>query len=216
MLKGLLVNKFRNKYCNPKRPNLMLYIDNEVSKFLSSDRLTEDNLKKLDGKILREAQTRDKMDYILDDRRSHAGEMVKSARHQFNANNGDTMSQTLVQMPSIKRSQAGDLTERGSVVASQVLGTPQPVPSRRAISISSQSARQETLSHIGKSGKPKDDEWNAIVKFNTLIHYEEQKRAEQRDLERKKFIKLELDRQIADRQIIKQRQVEESEVYFKQ
>jgi ubiquinone biosynthesis protein UbiJ len=55
MLKGLLINKFRNKYFNPKKPNLMLYIDNEVNKFLSSDRLTEDNLRKLDGKILKEA-----------------------------------------------------------------------------------------------------------------------------------------------------------------
>lgn len=46
------------------------YIDNEVQKFLKNDRLTEDNLKKLDDKILREAELRDKKDDILDDRKS--------------------------------------------------------------------------------------------------------------------------------------------------
>jgi hypothetical protein len=35
----------------------------------------------------------------------------------------------------------------------------------------------EVFSQVGKSGKLEDDEWNAIVKFNTLLHYEEQKLA---------------------------------------
>jgi hypothetical protein len=35
----------------------------------------------------------------------------------------------------------------------------------------------EVFSQVGKSGKIEDDEWNAIVKFNTLLHYEEQKLA---------------------------------------
>jgi hypothetical protein len=61
-LKGLLVNKFKVKYGD--RPNIAAYIDNEVQKFLKNDRLTEDNLKKLDDKILREAELRDKKDHI--------------------------------------------------------------------------------------------------------------------------------------------------------
>jgi hypothetical protein len=48
-LKGMLVNKFKLKY--GKNPNIGSYIDNEVVKFLKNDRLTEDNLKKLDDKI---------------------------------------------------------------------------------------------------------------------------------------------------------------------
>ena len=59
-LKGLLVNKFKVKYGD--KPNIAAYIDNEVQKFLKNDRLTEDNLKKLDDKILREAELRDKKD----------------------------------------------------------------------------------------------------------------------------------------------------------
>ena len=59
-LKGLLINKFKVKYGD--KPNIAAYIDNEVQKFLKNDRLTEDNLKKLDDKILREAELRDKKD----------------------------------------------------------------------------------------------------------------------------------------------------------
>ena len=56
---------------------------------------------------------------------------------------------------------------------------------------------------MGKTGKVQDDEWNAIVKFNTLLHYEEQKRQQEKEAERKRLIKLELDRQLADRRIRK-------------
>ena len=47
------------------------YIDNEVGKFLKNDRLTEENLKKLDDKILKESELRDKKEELLDDRRSN-------------------------------------------------------------------------------------------------------------------------------------------------
>ena len=67
-LKGLLVNKFKLKYGD--KPQLAKYIDNEVQKFLKNDRLTEDNLKKLDDKILKESELRDKKEAILDDKRS--------------------------------------------------------------------------------------------------------------------------------------------------
>ena len=67
-LKGLLINKFKLKYGN--KPNISAYIDNEVQKFLKNDRLTEENLKKLDDKISKENTLRDKKEAILDDRRS--------------------------------------------------------------------------------------------------------------------------------------------------
>lgn len=67
-LKGLLVNKFKLKYGD--RPQISKYIDNEVEKFLKNDRLTEDNLKNLDGKILKESELRDKKENIIEDRKS--------------------------------------------------------------------------------------------------------------------------------------------------
>jgi len=63
-----LISKFKLKYGN--KPNVAAYIDNEVTKFLKNDRLTEDNLRKLDEKIMKESEIRDKKEAILDDRRS--------------------------------------------------------------------------------------------------------------------------------------------------
>lgn len=70
-LKGLLINKFKVKYGN--KPNVASYIDNEVNKFLKNDRLTEENLKKLDDKINKESKIREKQDAILDERKSQKG-----------------------------------------------------------------------------------------------------------------------------------------------
>ena len=70
-LKGLLVNKFKLKYGN--KPSISNYIDNEVGKFLNNDRLTEDNLRKLDDKIGKETDLRAKKEAILVDRKSEKG-----------------------------------------------------------------------------------------------------------------------------------------------
>jgi hypothetical protein len=53
----------------------------------------------------------------------------------------------------------------------------------------SQGAKTEVYSEIEE-----EDEWTAIQKFNTLLHYEEQKQAILRDKERKRLIKEELDK----------------------
>lgn len=64
----MLINKFKLKYGN--KPVIAQYIDNEVGKFLKNDRLTEENLKRLDEKISKESELRDKKEAILDDRKS--------------------------------------------------------------------------------------------------------------------------------------------------
>ena len=45
-----------------------------------------------------------------------------------------------------------------------------------------------------------NDEWAAIQKFNTLLHFEEQKQAMIRDAERKRLIREQLANQIADKE----------------
>ena len=57
-LKGLLINKFKLKYGD--KPQISKYIDNEVARYLKNDRLTEDTLRNLDGKIGKEAELRDR------------------------------------------------------------------------------------------------------------------------------------------------------------
>ena len=75
-LKGLLANKFKLKYGNHSQ--LAKFIDNEVQKFLTNDRLTENNLKNLDTKIMKEADTRDKKEAILADRASQRSQSAHS------------------------------------------------------------------------------------------------------------------------------------------
>lgn len=76
----MLINKFKLKYGD--KPQLAKYIDNEVARFLKNDRLTEDNLKRLDDRISKESDLRDKKEGIVDDRRSErsAGGRAQSQR----------------------------------------------------------------------------------------------------------------------------------------
>ena len=46
----MLISKFRAKF-GKDHPDLKNYIDNEVQRFMSANRLTETNLKELDEKI---------------------------------------------------------------------------------------------------------------------------------------------------------------------
>jgi hypothetical protein len=75
-LKGMLTNKFKLKYGG--KANVSKYIDNEVGKFLKNDRLSEDNLKRLDEKIGKEFDLRAKKDDILQDRQSQKGADARS------------------------------------------------------------------------------------------------------------------------------------------
>ena len=69
-------NKFKLKYGNHSA--LSKFIDNEVQRFLTNDRLTENNLKGLDTKIQREAENRDKKSQILEDRKSQRSQSAHS------------------------------------------------------------------------------------------------------------------------------------------
>ena len=177
-LKGMLVNKFKIKYGD--KPQLSKYIDNEVARFLKNGRLTEDNLRGLDSKISKEADLRDKKEAILDDRKSN-----DSARRRQRNRSGRAASQ------ADRRSQPGDVK---SVASSRRSSQPHSIHSRRqadqmSVASSHVSRRTEAYSELAE-----EDEWTAIEKFNTLLHYEEQKQAIAREKERRRLIKQELDR----------------------
>jgi hypothetical protein len=48
-----------------------------------------------------------------------------------------------------------------------------------------------------------EDEWDAIQRFNTNLHFEEQRQTMMREVERKRLIKIELDKQVKEKQIRK-------------
>ena len=74
---------------------------------------------------------------------------------------------------------------------------------------SSKKPQTEVYSEIDE-----EDEWTAILKFNTLLHYEEQKQAMLREKERKRLIKQELDKQLQEKKRRKSAEKEEDNMYF--
>jgi hypothetical protein len=191
-LKGMLVSKFKLKYGEKK--DLGKYIDNEVARFLKNGRLTEDNLRTLDVKISKEAELRDKKKEILDDRKSNAGSVRSRAS-------------------SHARSQAGNVAaDAKSVASSRRSGQARSVRSARGADemsvMSGMSKKTDVYSELAE-----EDEWTAIEKFNTLLHYEEQKQMMLREQERRRLIKAELDKQIADKKLRETTEVEEKKMY---
>jgi len=77
-LKGMLMNKFKLKY--GEKAQIGKYIDNEVAKFLKNDRLSEDNLKRLDERIGKETDLRNKKEGILLDRKSEVDQRSIASR----------------------------------------------------------------------------------------------------------------------------------------
>jgi len=73
---------------------------------------------------------------------------------------------------------------------------------------SSQQARTEVMEDLNE-----EDEWTAIMKFNTLLHYEEQKQALLRDKERKRLIREELDNQLKEKKHKVMADVKEDRMY---
>ena len=58
-----------------------------------------------------------------------------------------------------------------------------------------------------------NDEWTAIQKFNTLLHFEEQKQAMAREEERKRLIREQLDQQVRQKELKHKDEKDESRLY---
>lgn len=58
-----------------------------------------------------------------------------------------------------------------------------------------------------------EDEWTAIQKFNTLLHYEEQKQAMLREQERRRLIRAELDKQMKEKNQRESEELNERRMY---
>ena len=100
--------------------------------------------------------------------------------------------------------------DAASKVASEVMSRRSQRSNRSAYSQSRASKVSSKYSEINEN-----DEWVAIQKFNTLLHYEEQKQAQLREEERKKLIKQELDRQINAKKQREDALKEENDLYVK-
>ena len=83
-------------------------------------------------------------------------------------------------------------------------------------------ADQESLltasvkSKLSESDLDEEDEWAAIQKFNALLHFEEQKQLAQREAERKKLLKQELEAQWKSKADKREQQRREDQAYHYQ
>jgi hypothetical protein len=167
-LKGLLINKFKVKYGATQALNK--FIENEVQKFLTNERLTEASLKALDAKIARETDNRDRKSQILDDHKSQRSQSARSQISRRSLGQRSTGGLSHQALSEFNKRNGEDNVSRG-------------VPSIRSkrSAVSSYASKRSGISQI-LSGKPshyseidENDEWVAIQKFNTLLHFEEQK-----------------------------------------
>jgi len=184
----MLINKFKLKYGD--RPNVSKFIDNEVVKYLKNDRLTEDTLRNLDSKIMKEVALRDKREQIQDDRKSNASGVRAASSGGLRKKDLDAMSQA---SRHSQRSANGRRPVDGVSVASS-----QAPP------------MTEVYSEIAE-----EDEWTAIQKFNQLLHYEEQKQAMMREQERRRLMRQELDKQMQEKADKQRANRQEEDVYYK-
>lgn len=187
----MLIHKFKLKYGDKAEH----YINNEVGKFLSNNRLTEENLKKLDEKIGWEADMRNKKQDVLNDHLSQKSGASRASRPKTGA-----------QQPGVKWERStGDLNDVMSVKSyasswmSGASGVKQTAPQGKPdIAPDTMSLRSDesqlSWPLTNYSNLNEEDEWTAIMNFNTILHYEEQKQAFLREKERKRLIKEELDR----------------------
>ena len=181
----MLIHKFKLKYGN--KPNISSYIDNEVTKYLKNSRLTENSLKMLDEKINKESAIRDKKEAILDDRKSQRSNasrpMSQHSRRSGQMGNADAKSIASSRISGVSAKQLQQLSQ-----------TSKQDQLDRMSMLTSEKAQSEAFSELNE-----EDEWVAIQKFNTLLHYEEQKQAIMRDAERKRLIRQELDNQMNEK-----------------
>lgn len=197
-LKGMLISKFKLKY--GEKPALAKYIDNEVTRFMKNGRLTEDNLRNLDSKISKEAQQRDKKEAILEDHKSQRSASQKAPSVHSRA--AAAANEDAKSIRSVASSRHSSQAPRDFQARKREIDN--------LSQLSSQHAKTEVYSEIAE-----DDEWAAIQKFNTLLHYEEQKQAIVREQERRRLIKQELDRQVLEKETRKQDEINERRMYEK-
>ncbi len=220
-LKGLLSNKFKLRYGTEAMP----WINNEVGKFLNNERLTEENLRKLDDKIGKEAQLREKKQDALSEHRS-----VKSGSRPRTTASGAASRKSAALQHAGQRAAEGGMDDAISVksyASSRMSGASNlsrksgaSARPKKGVAPDAKSL-QSDLDTVSQASRPmsqysklnEEDEWTAIMNFNTVLHYEEQKQAMLREQERKRLVKDELDRQVRAKKLRNRNEVEEDRLY---
>ena len=153
----MLISKFQSKF-GKEHPDLKSYIDNEVQRFMSANRLTETNLKDLDQRICTEKFNIEKKAAIKADRAAKLDLAdAKSETSKANKNRPQTAVPKKDTYDDLKSQQS--INSRGSKAA-PVEALPE-VRKDFASKASSVMTKSEAPAH-SDSELDEEDEWSAI------------------------------------------------------
>jgi len=204
-LKGLLVSKFKSKFGGQSVASSV--INMEVGNFLKNEKLTEENLQRLEERIQKGAGigpgAQGQKSVRSDMGRSQSQRAVGQTLPPIQAGKDRDDAASVKSYASSRMSGATNLSKAG--------GNKNNIhdhgdDDNRSIYSNAKSAR--TIPALDE-----EDEWAAIQKFNTLLHYEEMRQTAVKEAERKRLIKQELDRQMEDKHYRKYMDKDEDHKY---
>eukprot|EP00828_Plagiopyla_frontata_P045177 TRINITY_DN764_c0_g1_i11.p1 TRINITY_DN764_c0_g1~~TRINITY_DN764_c0_g1_i11.p1 ORF type:complete len:503 (-),score=92.71 TRINITY_DN764_c0_g1_i11:67-1575(-) len=185
-LKGMIVNKFLEKYGGKKNQQL---INDEVSKFIRNQKVTEENLKALEAKIKAETGNQQQQS-------QQGSKPVSKAPSKAS------------EKPSMR--DVRELSEHHGPLPGQQQYQYSQQGGSEAQSITSSKAPRSVYQLPDE-----DDEWAAILRFDQELYKKEKELEQQREYEQKRKIKNELDKQLHEKHQIKQMDNEEQDEYNK-
>ena len=157
-LKGMLINKFKSKYGN------ISSINQRVTDFILNQKLTEESLKLFDKAIQKEADGRPAS--------QKSAKSVKSVKQE--APKQIKKDPEVASVQSYASSNIGDKPQKIAKEAA-------PIKNNDDMSVSSKESK------VSKVSVNENDEWAAIVKFNTDLHFEEMREEAERAKSRRKL-----------------------------
>jgi hypothetical protein len=189
-LKGLLITKFMKKY---GIKNVESILQQEISKFLEGEVLSDADLKRLDEKLRKLLQDNEENERLKRNLSSNGLDLNQNIVEE-------KLKRTEVILPDLNKGESMSVYSKNSKMSGashlskfNEKGTYQPVQDEDELDLLSESSRKP-LKRIDFSSE--GDEWNAICKYNRKLYEEEKKLNKLKDWELKRRTKEDLDNQI--------------------
>eukprot|EP00357_Protocruzia_adherens_P006780 CAMPEP_0114978038 /NCGR_PEP_ID=MMETSP0216-20121206/3578_1 /TAXON_ID=223996 /ORGANISM="Protocruzia adherens, Strain Boccale" /LENGTH=494 /DNA_ID=CAMNT_0002339177 /DNA_START=132 /DNA_END=1616 /DNA_ORIENTATION=+ len=188
-LKGMLINKFKNKYNVSNE-----ILDREVNAVLKEQKLTKENLDNLERR-LKQADP---------DARSVASVSMKSR---------SSKAPSVISGKSVATSRMSGATDLSKKVSQSSRKSAVPDDQKSVASSIRSSATVSSRKSQSVYNADEDDEWAAIQKFNQYLHGEEERQAKQKVRDQKLRMRAELDRQIAEKRALLEEEKRQEKLY---
>lgn len=182
-LKGLIVNKFLEKY-GEKDKNAE-FINKEVANFIKTEKVTEDNLRHLEEKI-KAHQTSKKPSQNQNENQNQSKKAKELEGNDFH---DDKKSSKSVKLPLNTQSQHSQHNDDQLSIAS--------------------SMKPKSVYQLGEE----DDEWAMIMRFDNELYKKERELESLRTHDQKKKMMNELNKQLEEKVILKSRETNEAKLY---